>query len=79
MATRTMHGLWDGATDVADGLRRAGDRLWTAAEALEYREVARLGTFRAHVGDALDELDRLRARLADLGEAAAAMGGDAHA
>lgn len=79
MATRTMHGLWDGAADVAGGLCRTGDGLWTAAEALEDRGAARLGAFRASVGHALDELDRLRARLADLGEAAAAMGGGAHA
>lgn len=79
MATKTMHGLWDGATDVAGGLCRTGDGLWTAAEALEDRGAAGLGAFRASVGYALDELDALRVRLADLGEAAAAMGGDADA
>ncbi len=34
---------------------------------------------RSVIGETLDRLDALRARLADLGEAAAAMGGDAHA
>lgn len=79
MATRTMHGLWDGAADVAGGLGRTADRLWTAAGAVEHFGRAGLRGFRASVGHALDELDRLRARLADLGEAAAAMEGGSHA
>lgn len=78
METRTVHDIWDDATDVADGLCRLGDGLWTAAEAVEDRRDAGLGAFRMRVGVALDELDRLRTRLADLGERAAAMeyGGD---
>lgn len=68
-----VYGLWLDLGEVRREARRAvAARLWSPADGTD------AGAARSVIGETLDRLDALRARLADLGERVAAMedGGD---
>lgn len=68
-----VYGLWLDLGEVRREARRVvAARLWSLADGMD------AGVARSVIGETLDRLDALRARLADLGERVAAMedGGD---